>query len=102
MGYDYASRAVRKFDSERVVSPPEHATLPTIVARDLQHEFIRDGISPYTCNLAPPVRKVAQDARTGQSAFRVMDYGGKIPVNPKVPSPLALHPRIPVIGPSVL
>jgi hypothetical protein len=67
-----ACHAVCEFDSDRVVSSSQHAALAgaTIIASNLQHEFIRDGISPHARNLRSAVRKVAQDARTGQTRRR--------------------------------
>jgi hypothetical protein len=94
-----ACHAVCEFDSDRVISPPEHAAFAgaTFIASNLQHEFIRDGTSPHARNLRAAVRKVAQNARTDQMAFQVMDCCWRVPFNPKVLSALASHSRIPIV-----
>ena len=86
-----ARHLVCELDSERVISSPDHAALATIMASNLQHEVIGDGPSPYAGDLRTAVGKAAQDAGTGQIAFRVVDCCGTIPFYPKVLSPLATH-----------
>jgi hypothetical protein len=89
---------VYEFDAECVISSPDHLALANIIASNLQHEFIRNGISPHAGDLCAAVRKAAQDARTGQIAFQVMDCCRTIPLDPKVLAPLAWHSRIPITG----
>jgi hypothetical protein len=90
---------VCEFNAECVIGSPDHAALANIIASDLQHEFIRNGIGSHAGDLRAAVRKAAQDARTGQIAFRVMDCRRTIPLYPKVLAPLAWHSRIPIVRP---
>jgi hypothetical protein len=85
-----------EFDAECVISSPDHAALANIIVSDLQYEFVRNGISSYAGDLRAAVREAAQDARSGQIAFRVVDCCKTIPLDPKVLAPFAWHSRVPI------
>jgi hypothetical protein len=87
--------SAREFNAECVLGSPDHATLASIIVSNLQHEFVRNGISPHAGDLRCAVRKTAQNAGTSQIAFQVMDCSRTVPLDPKVFAPLAWHSRIP-------